>query len=106
MHRRGHAATVAFAVIAVATGALLGLSGWPAAQQTNVFSSVILAAVAVAAFAVRPAVADDWTITPLFWIVALAAQLILGRDAATVVALAGAVVCILESVPRPRPAVH
>ena len=46
----------------------------------------MLAAIVAAALAVRPAIASDWTLTPPFFVVVMTTVLLLGRDAALLVA--------------------
>jgi diguanylate cyclase (GGDEF)-like protein/PAS domain S-box-containing protein len=96
-----------FAVIAIATAAALGLLGWPEPHRTFEFSGLVAAAILASIFpalipsfvpsflAVEEMNSDDLTVMPASFAVDFAALLLLGPDAATIVALAGTVMAVL-----------
>jgi PAS domain S-box-containing protein len=84
--RRTHPSIFAYAVAAVGLAAALGYGGWPQADIGIELAGLMLAAVVAAALAFRPAVASDWTLTPPFFVVVMTTLLLLGRDAALLVA--------------------
>ena len=88
---------------AVGLAAGLGYGGWPQADLGIELAGLMLAAIVAAALAVRPAVASDWTLTPPFFVVVMTTVLLLGRDAALLVAT-GAVgmATLIDSQPSRR----
>jgi diguanylate cyclase (GGDEF)-like protein/PAS domain S-box-containing protein len=87
----GRSAIALFAAIAIAAGALLGLAGWPQPHRTIEFCGLIAAAILIAAAAMPPSTAKDASIMPPSFVITFAALLLLGPNAAMVVAIAGAV---------------
>jgi len=73
-------------VAAVGLAAGLGYGGWPQADLGIELAGLMLAAIVAAALAVRPAVSSDWTLTPPFFVVVMTTMLLLGRDAALLIA--------------------
>ena len=81
---------VAFALIALAGGALLGLAGWPQPDRTLEFCGLILAAMLTASLAMQQVSAKDWAMMPPSFVIDFTALLLLGPHAASLVAVAGA----------------
>ena len=102
---RRHGSSLAFAGFAVGAAATLGVWGWPVPHQAVTFAGLIAAATLVSAFAVRPSVADDWTIVAPSLVIQLTTLLLLGRDAAIGVAAAAAIATVLAAA-RPRRLPH
>src|SRR5689334_4272708 len=81
---------VAFALIALAAGALLGLAGWPRPERTVEFCGLILAAMLASALSVQQVSAKDWATMPPSFVVDFTTLLLLGPNAASLVAATGA----------------
>ena len=88
---------VAFAVIAIGAGMFLGLAGWPQPHRTLEFSGLILAAILTSALAMQQSPTKDWATMPLSFVIDFTALLLLGPQAAMLVAAAGAVTGDVES---------
>ena len=81
----------AFAALAITTGVSLGTVGWLQPDWTLSSSGLILVALLTSALAMRHVTAKDWsTMLPSF-VADLTTLLLLGPDAMTVVATAGAI---------------
>ena len=100
--RRTHPGIFAYAVAAVGLAAALGYGGWPQADLGIELAGLMLAAIVAAALAVRPAVASDWTLTPPFFVVVMTTVLLLGRDAALLVATGAVGMATLNDSQRSR----
>src|SRR3954467_4242304 len=98
---RRHAGPLTFGLVAVAAGAALGFWGWPQPHRTFELAGLIFAAIVAGLYAIRPSVATDWMIAPVSLVIDLTALLLLGRDAATMVAVAGVVARALDDA-QPR----
>jgi diguanylate cyclase (GGDEF)-like protein/PAS domain S-box-containing protein len=85
----GSSRLAAFAAVAVAGGTLLGWAGWPEPHRTIEFSTLILAAILSSAFAIPPATAEERGRMAPSFVVDFSALLLLGLNAALVVATAG-----------------
>src|SRR5215471_5002949 len=94
---------VLFAAAIVGGAILLGSMGWPQPDRTREFSTLIIAALLVSGFAVRPLTAEDrGMMTPSF-VVDIAALLVLGGSAALGVAAVGIVTRWIADADRARP---
>jgi diguanylate cyclase (GGDEF)-like protein/PAS domain S-box-containing protein len=82
---------VVLAVIAIGTGVLLGLAGWPPPQRTLELSGLILAAILTSVFAMQRSTTKDWATMPPSFIIDFASLLLLGPNAAMLVATVGTV---------------
>ncbi len=85
------AAIVAFALVAVAAGVWLGLSGWPRPDRSIELPGLILAALLTSALALQRSTATAWATMPPSFIINFTSLLLLGPHATTIVATAGAV---------------
>jgi diguanylate cyclase (GGDEF)-like protein/PAS domain S-box-containing protein len=81
---------IAFAVLTVGAGVLLGLAGWPQPARTLEFAGLILAAILVSALPVQQATTKDWATMPPSFVIDFTALLLLGPYATMLVAAAGA----------------
>ena len=93
---------VAFALIALAAGAFLGLAGWPQPDRTLEFCGLILAAMLTSALAMQHVSAKDWAMMPPSFLVDFTALLLLGPHAASLVATAGAGMQCLTDTQHPH----
>lgn len=80
---------VAFALVALAAGAILGLAG-PRPDQTLAVCGLILAAMLTSRLALQHISAKDWTMMPPSFVIDFTAILLLGPHWASLVAIAGA----------------
>jgi diguanylate cyclase (GGDEF)-like protein/PAS domain S-box-containing protein len=92
-----------FAAVLIGAAVLLGSIGWPRPDRTREFSGVILAAILTSAFAIPRSTAEDrGMMTPSF-VVEFGALLLLGGNAALVVAAAGIIARCLADPDGARP---
>ncbi len=96
-------AILAFAVIAIGAGVLLGMSGWPQPDRTLEFSGLILAAMLIAALPLQQSTTKNWATVPPSFVIDFTALLLLGPHATILVATAGAVMQGLTDSTRPHP---
>jgi diguanylate cyclase (GGDEF)-like protein/PAS domain S-box-containing protein len=82
---------VAFASITIGTGILLGFVGWPQPHRTLEFSGLILAAILTSALAMQQSTTQDWAVVPSSFVIDFTSLLLLGPNAAILVATAGTV---------------
>jgi diguanylate cyclase (GGDEF)-like protein/PAS domain S-box-containing protein len=80
-----------FAAVATAAGILLAWNGWPQPDRVGDFSGVVLAAILISAYAIRPATAEDRGVMTPFFVADFSALLLFGGNAALVVAAIGIV---------------
>jgi len=80
-----------FAAVATAAGILLAWNGWPQPDRVGDFSAVVLAAILISAYAIRPATAEDRGVMTPFFVADFSALLLFGGNAALVVAAIGIV---------------
>src|SRR5688572_31269438 len=86
-----HVRIVAVAAIAIGTGIALGVAGWLAPDRTAAFTGLMLASILASALAARPSALSDRSAPSLSFVADIAALLLLGPNAATLVALGGAI---------------
>src|SRR5436190_304948 len=86
-----HSVVVLFAAAAIGAGALLGFAGWPQPQRTLEFSGLILAAILASALATQRSATQDWATMPPSFVIDFTSLLLLGPNAAMLVATAGTV---------------
>src|SRR5262245_33042516 len=90
-----------FAAIAIGSGLLLGLAGWPQPHRTSEFGCLILAA--ILAFSLpMPKSASGWGTMPLSFVVDFTSLLLLGPNPALLVAAAGTGTRGLSGAQRPQ----
>jgi diguanylate cyclase (GGDEF)-like protein/PAS domain S-box-containing protein len=77
--------------MAVGTGLLLGLAGWPQPGRILEFCGLILAAMLASCLAMQHSAAKDWASMPPSFVIEFTALLLLGPHATVLVATAGAV---------------
>jgi diguanylate cyclase (GGDEF)-like protein/PAS domain S-box-containing protein len=92
----------AVAAIAIGAGALLGLADWPQPHRTLEISGLMVAAILTSAIAIPRPTMKDWATMPPSFVIDFTALLLLGPDAAMLVAIAGAVTRRLTDVQRSR----
>src|SRR5687767_1430721 len=80
-----------FAVLAIGTGVVLGFMGWPAPNRTLEFSGLIFAAILIGTLSRRQSTAVDQATMSPSCVIEFAALLLLGPNAATLVAAVAAV---------------
>src|SRR5256885_8621826 len=101
--RTRHARLIAFAGIAIATGVILGLAGWPQPHRALEFSGLILAAILTSFLTMSQPAAEDEAVMPLSFVVDCTALLLFGPHAAMLVATVGTVMQGLGDSERPHP---
>src|SRR5438876_2526075 len=94
---------VAFAAIAIGAGVLLGFAGWPQPHRTLEFSGLILAAILASALTMRQSTTQDWAAMPPSFVIDFTSLLLLGPNAAMLVAAAGTVSQWLTDSEAPHP---
>src|SRR5262245_1137939 len=77
-----------FGTIAIGSGLLLGLAGWPQPDRTSEFGGLIFAAI-LASSLPSPKSATDWGTMPLSFVAEFTSLLLLGPNATLLVAKAG-----------------
>src|SRR5258705_553714 len=80
-----------FAAIATGAGLLVGFAAWPQLHVAVEFAGLILAAILTSALALRHSITDDRTPMPLSFVIDFTSLLLLGPDAAMLVATAGTI---------------
>ena len=70
---------------------LLGLVDWPQPHRTFEFSGLILAAILISVFAMRPSATQGWATVPPSFVIDFTSLLLLGPNATMLVATAGTV---------------
>src|SRR5215813_9003409 len=92
-----------FAALVTGGGVFFGLNGWLQAERTYDFASLLLAAMLTSAFAMRPSIAEDRGLMAPHFVVDFGALLLLGGNAALIVAATGIVTRWLVDPARVRP---
>jgi diguanylate cyclase (GGDEF)-like protein/PAS domain S-box-containing protein len=77
------------ALVAIGAAAFLGLAGWVQPHHSLEISGLILASILASALPTTPSAVEDWTILPPSFVADFAAVLLLGPNAAIIVAAAG-----------------
>ena len=90
-----------FATIAIGSGLLLELAGWPQPHRTFEFGGLILAAILASSLSI-PKSTTDWGTMPLSFVVDFASLLLLGPNATLLVAAAGSGTRGLADAQRPQ----
>ena len=92
----------ALTAVAAGAGLFLGLVGWPHPDRMLEFPALLLAAILISAFAVRPGTPEDRAVMPVSFVAEFTSLLLLGPQAAMLVTVAGRIARSLAASDRIR----